>query len=48
MFVWGKKHSVNPDYILKVLGLDICSDKIVGNEIARGVYSTHGTPSTSS
>ncbi|GAU43517.1 hypothetical protein TSUD_245450 [Trifolium subterraneum] len=27
--VGGKKHSVNTDYILKVLGLDICSDTIV-------------------
>jgi ABC-type multidrug transport system ATPase subunit len=35
--VGGKKHSVNTDYILKVLGLDVCSDTIVGNEMTRGV-----------
>jgi ABC-type multidrug transport system ATPase subunit len=35
--VGGKKHSVNTDYILKVLGLDICSDTIVGNDMVRGV-----------
>ncbi|KHN40066.1 ABC transporter G family member 31 [Glycine soja] len=35
--VGGKKHSVNTDYILKVLGLDICSDTIVGNDMLRGV-----------
>ncbi|KAL2317497.1 hypothetical protein Fmac_031373 [Flemingia macrophylla] len=35
--VGGKKHSVNTDYILKVLGLDVCSDTIVGNDMLRGV-----------
>ncbi|TKY56464.1 ABC transporter G family member 31 [Spatholobus suberectus] len=35
--VGGKKHSVNTDYILKVLGLDICSETIVGNDMLRGV-----------
>ncbi|XP_061347196.1 ABC transporter G family member 31-like isoform X2 [Gastrolobium bilobum] len=35
--VGGKKHSVNTDYILKVLGLDVCSETIVGNEMLRGV-----------
>ncbi|XP_020230451.1 ABC transporter G family member 31, partial [Cajanus cajan] len=35
--VGGKTHSVNTDYILKVLGLDICSDTIVGNDMLRGV-----------
>ncbi|ESW14206.1 hypothetical protein PHAVU_008G261600 [Phaseolus vulgaris] len=35
--VGGKKHSVNTDYILKVLGLDVCSETIVGNDMMRGV-----------
>ncbi|XP_060175555.1 ABC transporter G family member 31 [Lycium barbarum] len=35
--VGGKKHSVSTDYVLKVLGLDICSDTIVGNDMMRGV-----------
>ncbi|KAL3616200.1 ABC transporter G member 31 [Castilleja foliolosa] len=35
--VGGKKHSVSTEYILKVLGLDICSDTLVGNEMLRGV-----------
>ncbi|CAJ1970634.1 unnamed protein product [Sphenostylis stenocarpa] len=35
--VGGKKHSVNTDYVLKVLGLDICSETIVGNDMIRGV-----------
>ncbi|KAF1894840.1 hypothetical protein Lal_00028284 [Lupinus albus] len=35
--IGGKKHSVMTDYILKVLGLDICSDTIVGNDMLRGV-----------
>lgn len=25
------------DYVLKVLGLDVCSDTVVGNEMLRGV-----------
>ena len=25
------------DYVLKVLGLDVCSDTIVGNDMLRGV-----------
>ncbi|GFP80592.1 ABC transporter g family member 31 [Phtheirospermum japonicum] len=32
-----KKHSVSTDYILKVLGLDVCSDTLVGNDMLRGV-----------
>ncbi|KAK0605080.1 hypothetical protein LWI29_022550 [Acer saccharum] len=32
-----KKHSVSTDYVLKVLGLDVCSDTIVGNDMLRGV-----------
>ncbi|TMW95972.1 hypothetical protein EJD97_008115 [Solanum chilense] len=35
--VGGKKHSVSTDYVLKVLGLDVCSDTIVGNDMIRGV-----------
>ncbi|KAL2332954.1 hypothetical protein Fmac_014167 [Flemingia macrophylla] len=35
--VGGKKHSVMTDYVLKVLGLDICSDTVVGNDMLRGV-----------
>ncbi|KAK4275171.1 hypothetical protein QN277_018300 [Acacia crassicarpa] len=35
--IGGKKHSVATDYILKVLGLDICSETIVGNDMLRGV-----------
>ncbi|KAM1341583.1 hypothetical protein ACFX2F_006016 [Malus domestica] len=35
--VGGKKHSVSTDYVLKVLGLDVCSETIVGNEMVRGV-----------
>ncbi|KAK4492092.1 hypothetical protein RD792_002889 [Penstemon davidsonii] len=35
--VGGKTHSVSTDYILKVLGLDVCSDTLVGNDMLRGV-----------
>ncbi|KAL8516358.1 hypothetical protein ACS0TY_014856 [Phlomoides rotata] len=35
--VGGKKHSVSTDYFLKVLGLDVCADTLVGNEMLRGV-----------
>lgn len=35
--VGGKKHSVNTDYILKVLGLDVCAETIVGSDMIRGV-----------
>ncbi|KAK2641153.1 hypothetical protein Ddye_022916 [Dipteronia dyeriana] len=35
--VGGKKHSVSTDYVLQVLGLDVCSDTIVGNDMLRGV-----------
>ncbi|XVF19871.1 hypothetical protein REPUB_Repub11eG0148300 [Reevesia pubescens] len=35
--VGGKKHSISTDYVLKVLGLDICSDTKVGNDMLRGV-----------
>ncbi|XVF68990.1 hypothetical protein PTKIN_Ptkin11bG0045400 [Pterospermum kingtungense] len=33
----GKKHSISTDYVLKVLGLDVCSDTVVGNDMMRGV-----------
>ncbi|KAL3696501.1 hypothetical protein R1sor_010577 [Riccia sorocarpa] len=33
----GKRHSFQTDYILKVLGLDICADILVGNDMVRGV-----------
>ncbi|XP_050236360.1 ABC transporter G family member 31 [Mercurialis annua] len=35
--VAGKKHSISTDYVLKVLGLDICADTVVGNDMLRGV-----------
>lgn len=35
--VGGRKHSVQTDYVLKVLGLDVCSDTLVGNDMLRGV-----------
>ncbi|KAE8055599.1 hypothetical protein FH972_012428 [Carpinus fangiana] len=35
--VGGKKHSVSTDYALKVLGLDVCSDAVVGNDMLRGI-----------
>ncbi|XP_051142940.1 ABC transporter G family member 31-like [Andrographis paniculata] len=33
----GKKHNITTEYILKILGLDVCSDTIVGNDMLRGV-----------
>ncbi|XP_015873783.3 ABC transporter G family member 31 [Ziziphus jujuba] len=33
----GKRHSVSTDYVLKVLGLDVCSETVVGNDMLRGV-----------
>lgn len=35
--VADKKHSVSTDYVLKVLGLDICSETVVGNDMLRGI-----------
>jgi ABC-type multidrug transport system ATPase subunit len=35
--VGGKKHSVSTDYVLKVRGLDVCSDAVVGNDMLRGI-----------
>jgi ABC-type multidrug transport system ATPase subunit len=37
MAVEGKKHSLSTDYIMKVLGLEICADTVVGNDMLRGV-----------
>ncbi|KAL2897787.1 ABC transporter G family member 37 [Bienertia sinuspersici] len=33
----GQEASVVTDYILKILGLDICADAMVGNEMIRGI-----------
>lgn len=33
----GAKHSLVTDYVLTVLGLDICSDTIVGTDMVRGI-----------
>ncbi|KAG8051397.1 hypothetical protein GUJ93_ZPchr0001g32820 [Zizania palustris] len=33
----GQESSVVTDYILKILGLDICADTLVGNEMLRGI-----------
>ncbi|KAH7841200.1 hypothetical protein Vadar_026918 [Vaccinium darrowii] len=33
----GQKTSVVIDYVLKILGLDICADTFVGNEMRRGI-----------
>ncbi|KAK1392228.1 ABC transporter G family member 31 like [Heracleum sosnowskyi] len=35
--IGGRKHSISTDYILKVLGLDICADTVVGSDMNRGV-----------
>ncbi|KMS94739.1 hypothetical protein BVRB_015770 [Beta vulgaris subsp. vulgaris] len=35
--VAGRRHSISTDYLLKVLGLDICADTAVGNDMNRGV-----------
>ncbi|XP_007016113.2 PREDICTED: ABC transporter G family member 31 [Theobroma cacao] len=35
--VGGIKHSISTDYVMKVLGLDVCSDTVVGNDMLRGV-----------
>ncbi|KAF8010616.1 hypothetical protein BT93_J1302 [Corymbia citriodora subsp. variegata] len=35
--VGGKRHSVSTEYVLKVLGLEICADTFVGNDMLRGV-----------
>ncbi|KAH9622500.1 hypothetical protein KSS87_017391 [Heliosperma pusillum] len=33
----GQETSVVTDYILKILGLDVCADTLVGNEMIRGI-----------
>ncbi|KAJ7541808.1 hypothetical protein O6H91_10G077700 [Diphasiastrum complanatum] len=33
----GKKHNLFTDYIMKVLGLEVCADIVVGNEMLRGI-----------
>ncbi|KAJ3670857.1 hypothetical protein LUZ60_008283 [Juncus effusus] len=33
----GQEASVATDYILKILGLDVCADTMVGNEMIRGI-----------
>ncbi|KAF9617026.1 hypothetical protein IFM89_033096 [Coptis chinensis] len=33
----GQEENVVTDYILKILGLDICADTLVGNEMMRGI-----------
>ncbi|KAI3434296.1 uncharacterized protein J3R85_006768 [Psidium guajava] len=35
--VGGKRHSVSTEYVLKVLGLEVCADTFVGNDMLRGV-----------
>ncbi|KAL2345195.1 hypothetical protein Fmac_006480 [Flemingia macrophylla] len=33
----GQKHNLQTDYILKILGLDICADTMVGDNMRRGI-----------
>ena len=33
----GLKETAYTDYILKILGLDICADTLVGSDMLRGV-----------
>ncbi|KAG8375491.1 hypothetical protein BUALT_Bualt10G0105400 [Buddleja alternifolia] len=33
----GQKASIMTDYIIKILGLDVCADTMVGNEMFRGI-----------
>ena len=35
--VGGDKHNLVTDYVLRVLGLDICADTLVGSDMERGV-----------
>lgn len=35
--VEGQKRNLQTDYVLKILGLDICSDTIVGDALKRGI-----------
>ncbi|KAH9701691.1 ABC transporter G family member 31 [Citrus sinensis] len=42
--VGGKKHSVSTDYVLKVLGLDLCSETVVGNDMIREGHLVYQGP----
>lgn len=33
----GKEHSLSTDYIIKVLGLEVCADVVVGSDMLRGI-----------
>ncbi|XP_051118222.1 ABC transporter G family member 39-like [Andrographis paniculata] len=33
----GQKHSLVTDYVLKILGIDICAETIVGDQMRRGI-----------
>ena len=33
----GFKHSVATEYVMRMLGLDVCADTPVGNEMVRGI-----------
>ncbi|XP_022144931.1 ABC transporter G family member 38 [Momordica charantia] len=33
----GQKEDIVTEYILKILGLDVCADTIIGNEMVRGI-----------
>ena len=33
----GKRHSLSTDYIMKLLGLEICADVVVGSDMLRGI-----------
>ncbi|KAJ8747740.1 hypothetical protein K2173_013115 [Erythroxylum novogranatense] len=35
--VGSRRHSISTDYVLRVLGLDVCSETVVGNDMLRGV-----------
>ncbi|XP_073114830.1 ABC transporter G family member 51 [Elaeis guineensis] len=35
--IGGEKHNLATDYVLKVLGLDMCADTLVGSDMVRGV-----------
>ncbi|KAM3238549.1 hypothetical protein P3L10_013581 [Capsicum annuum] len=37
IFVEGQKTNIQTDYILKILGLDICADTLVGDAMRRGI-----------
>ncbi|CAA6670849.1 unnamed protein product [Spirodela intermedia] len=41
----GQQASVVTDYILKILGLDICADTMVGDEMVRGISGAKGSAS---